>query len=89
LTPNLLTDDLLLERILTCDRLTNDSLLGIRLLAEMVRSPVAPGHEYLRVLNYRTRLWRERAQKLFDTRVAGRPHGWSREQRRGAGVDHA
>ncbi len=66
MTPNLLTDDLLLERILTRDRLTNDSLLGIRLLAETARSPATPGHEYLRVLNCRTRMWKEMAQERFE-----------------------
>lgn len=89
MTRDQLTDDLLLERILTRDPLTNDSLLGIRLLAEMVRSSPTPGQEYLRVLNLRTRIWKEKAQKLFKARGAGHPHTCKRTKQREAKTDPA
>ena len=89
MTQDQLTDDLLLERILTRDSLTNDSLMGIRLLAEMVYSSAAPGQEYLRVLNRRTRMWKEKAQKLLNARSADRPGACRRTNRRQAQVDPA
>jgi hypothetical protein len=58
----------IVERLLTRDRLTNDSLEGIRLLAETVRTTTTPSQEYLRVLNQRTRVWKEKAQKLSKPR---------------------
>jgi hypothetical protein len=61
-----LTNDSLSERLLTRDRITVDSLVGVRLLAEMVRTTAAPGHEYLRVLNRQTRMWKEKAQELAE-----------------------
>lgn len=57
-----LTNGSLSERILTRDRLTNDSLVGIRLLAEMVRTTAAPGHEYLQVLNRQTQVRKEKTR---------------------------
>jgi len=61
------TNNSIVERLLTCDRLTNDSLEGIRLLAETVRIATTPSQEYLRVLYQRTRAWKEKAQKLSET----------------------
>jgi hypothetical protein len=58
----------MVEPLLTSDRLTNDSLEGIRLLAEMVRTTTVPGQEYLRVLNQKTRDWKEKAQKISEAR---------------------
>jgi hypothetical protein len=80
LTRGRLTNDSLSERILTRDRFTNDSLVGIRLLAEMERSAAAPGHEFLRVLNHRTRVWKEKARKLAETRGTDGIHGCRRKK---------
>ncbi len=81
-----LTNGSLSERILTRDRLTNDSLVGIRLLAEMVRTTAAPGHEYLQVLNRQTQVWKEKAQKLAAARGTDHIHG-RRTKKEGKEVD--
>jgi hypothetical protein len=81
-----LTNDSLSERLLTRDRFTIDSLVGIRLLAEMVRTTAVPGHEYLQVLNHQTQVWKEKAQKLAEARGADSIHG-RRKNREGKQVD--
>jgi len=64
-----LTNDFLSERILTGDRVTIDSLVGIRLLAEMGRTGTVLGHDYLQVLNHQAQLWRDKAEKLAEARA--------------------
>jgi hypothetical protein len=64
-----LTNDSLSERLLTRDRITLDSLVGLRLLAELARTPTAPGHECLRVLNHQVHVWKERAQRVAEAWV--------------------
>jgi hypothetical protein len=61
-----LTNNSLSERPLTRDRITVDSLVGLRLLAECARTPDASGHECLRVLNRQTGLWMARAQESAE-----------------------
>lgn len=64
----------ILQRLLTRDRVTNDSLEGIRLLAETVRIATTPNLEYLRVLNQRTRVLKEKALRVSSpSRVAPSP----------------
>jgi hypothetical protein len=61
-----LTNNSLSERPLTRDRITVDSLVGLRLLAECARTPDTPGHECLRVLNHQTGLWMARVQESAE-----------------------
>jgi hypothetical protein len=70
------------ESALTQDRLIHDSLVGIRLLAEMGRSTVAPGQEILRLLNHRMRLWKVKAQKLAEDRNSDRLQRCKKRQKR-------
>jgi len=86
LTRHRYTDNFQLERVLTCELLTNDSLVGIQLLAETVRMTAAPGQDYLRILNLRTRVWKEKAQNVALARAGGRARGYSRK-REGNGAD--
>lgn len=81
-----LTNDSLSEHLLTRDRITIDSLVGIRLLAEMVRTTAAPGHEYLQVLNHQTQVWKDKAQKLAEARGTDHIHG-RRTKKQGKEVD--
>jgi len=82
LTRGRLTSEFSSESALVHDRLIHDSLAGIRLLAEMGRSRVAPGQEILRLLNHRTRLWKVKAQKLAKARNSDRLQGCKKRQER-------
>ena len=77
------------KRLLIRDRLTNDSLEGVRLLAEMVRTTAIPGQEYLRVLNQRARVWKDKAQKISKTRETDLLPAFAARKRERRKVDHS
>ena len=83
------SDCLMVEPLLTSDRLTNDSLEGIRLLAEMVRTTTVPGQEYLRVLNQRARVWKDKAQKISKTRETDLLPAFAARKRERRKVEHS
>jgi hypothetical protein len=89
LKPHRLRNCSMVEPLLTRDRLTNDSLEGIRLLAEMVRTTTILGQEYLRVLNQRTRVWKEKAQKISKTRETDPLPVYAARKRKRRKVDHS
>jgi len=57
-----------LEHAGSGDRLTLESLVGIRLLAEKLSTRSTSGQGYLRILHQRSRVWREKAQTLPSAR---------------------
>jgi hypothetical protein len=81
-----LTNNSLSEHPLTRDRITIDSLVGLRLLAERVRTPDAPGHECLRLLNHQTGLWMARAQESVEAWGPKHIHGGG-TKKKGTEVD--